>query len=44
VAQLLDGMTEGLAGRGLAPGLATDSAVRLLDGTVHRQATMLAYN
>ncbi len=44
VAQLLDGMTEGLAGRGLPPGVATDSALRLLDGTVNRQATMLAYN
>jgi DHA2 family multidrug resistance protein len=44
VAQLLDGMTEGLAGRGLPPGLATDSALRMLDGTVNRQATMLAYN
>src|SRR5439155_6339567 len=44
VAQMLDGVTEGLAGRGLAPGLATDSALRMLDGTVNRQATMLAYN
>jgi MFS transporter, DHA2 family, multidrug resistance protein len=44
VAQLLDGVTEGLAGRGLAPGLAPDRALRLLDESVHRQATMLAYN
>jgi len=44
VAHMLDGVTEGLAGRGLAPGLATDSALRMLDGTVTRQATMLAYN
>jgi len=44
VAQMLDGVTEGLAGRGIAPGLATDSALRMLDGMVNRQATMLAYN
>src|SRR5262249_296445 len=44
VAHMLDGVTEGLAGRGLAPGLATDSALRLLDGTGSRPATMLAYH
>ena len=44
VAQMLDGMTAGLAERGVPPGLATDSALRMLDGTVNRQATMLAYN
>jgi DHA2 family multidrug resistance protein len=44
VAQMLDGMTAGLAERGMPPGLATDSALRMLDGTVNRQATMLAYN
>jgi DHA2 family multidrug resistance protein len=41
---MLDGMTAGLADRGVPPGLATDRALRMLDGTVNRQATMLAYN
>jgi len=41
---MLDSMTGGLAERGLPPGLATDSALRMLDATVNRQATMLAYN
>jgi len=44
VAQMLDGMTERLTGRGIPSGFATDSALQLLDGTVTRQATMLAYN
>ena len=44
VAQMLDGLTAGLAERGIPPGLTTDSALRMLDGTVNRQATMLAYN
>jgi DHA2 family multidrug resistance protein len=44
VAQRLDGMTAELAERGMPPGLATDSALRRLEGTVNRQATMLAYN
>jgi DHA2 family multidrug resistance protein len=37
-------MTAELAERGMPPGLATDSALRRLEGTVNRQATMLAYN
>jgi DHA2 family multidrug resistance protein len=44
VAQRLDGMAAGLAERGVLPGLAADRALRLLEGTVNRQATMLAYN
>jgi DHA2 family multidrug resistance protein len=43
--QALDGLTGRLAaGGGLPPGLAEDSALKLLDGTVNRHATMLAYN
>jgi DHA2 family multidrug resistance protein len=39
----------GLSGRltvssGLPPGVAEDSAIKLLNGAVHRQATMMAYN
>ncbi len=42
--QALDGLTGRLAGSGLAPGIAEDSAIKLLDGTVTRHATMMAYN
>ncbi len=42
--QALDGLTGRLASSGLAPGVAEDSAVKLLDGTVTRHATMMAYN
>jgi DHA2 family multidrug resistance protein len=43
--QALDGLTGRLAtAGGLPPGLAEDSAIRLLDGTVTRQAMMMAYN
>ena len=43
--QTLDGLTGGLAaGPGLAPGTAENSALKLLDGTVTRHATMMAYN
>jgi len=43
--QALDGLTGRLATTGgLPPGLAEESAIRLLDGTVTRQAMMMAYN
>ncbi len=43
--QALDGLTGRLAaGSGLAPGMAEDSALKLLDGTVNRHAAMMAYN
>ena len=43
--QALDGLTGQLAAsRGLSPGVAEDSAIKLLDGVVNQQATMLAYN
>jgi DHA2 family multidrug resistance protein len=43
--QALDGLTGRLiAGGGLAPGMAEDSAIKLLDGTVNRHAAMMAYN
>lgn len=42
--QALDGLTGRLAGGGLPPGVAEDSAIRLLDVTVNRHASMLAYN
>ena len=43
--QMLDGLTGRLgAGRGLAPGTAESGALKLLDGTVTRHATMMAYN
>ncbi len=39
------GCTSRLAlGSGLLPGIAEDSALKLLDGMVNRHATMLAYN
>jgi DHA2 family multidrug resistance protein len=40
----LDGLTDRLANRGLPPGVADDSAMQLLNGTVNRHATMMAYN
>jgi DHA2 family multidrug resistance protein len=42
--QALDGLTGRLAGYGLPPGVAEQSAIKLLDGAVARQATMMAYN
>jgi DHA2 family multidrug resistance protein len=43
--QFLDGLAGRLSmGSGLPPGVAEDSALKLLDGTIMRQATMLAYN
>lgn len=43
--QALDGLTGRLAtGSGLPPGVAEDSAMKLLDVTVNRHASMLAYN
>ncbi len=42
--QVLEGLTGRLAGRGLPPGVAEESALKLLEGTVDRQATMMAYN
>jgi DHA2 family multidrug resistance protein len=42
--QALDGLTGRLASHGLAPGVAEQSALKLLDGEVARQATMMAYN
>jgi len=43
--QVLDGLTGRLAtAGGLPPGLAEDSAIKLLDGTVTRHATMMAFN
>jgi DHA2 family multidrug resistance protein len=43
-AQTLDGLTGRLAAHGLPPGVAEDSALKLLDGTVNQHATMMAYN
>ncbi len=40
----LDNLTARLAGGGLPPGTATDSALKMLSGTVSRHATMMAYN
>ena len=42
--QLLDGLTGRLASSGVPPGVAEDSALRLLAGAGRRQAMMLAYN
>jgi DHA2 family multidrug resistance protein len=43
--QALDGLTGRLAaGAGLPPGIAEDSAIKLIDGTVNRHAMMMAYN
>jgi hypothetical protein len=40
----LDNLTARLAGAGLPPGTATDSALKMLGGLVNRHATMMAYN
>lgn len=40
----VEGMTGLLVSRGLSLGEASQSALKLLDGNVHRQATMIAYN
>ena len=42
--QTLEGLAGRLATGGLPPGIAEDSALKLLDGTVNRHATMMAYN
>ncbi len=43
--QALDGITGRLVtGSGLPPGVAEDSAIKFLDGTVSRHAAMMAYN
>lgn len=42
--QAVDGLTGRLAGTGIPPGVAEDSALKMLDGTVNRHATMMAYN
>ena len=42
--QVFDGLTGQLASRGLPPGVAEDSALKLLGSTLQRQATMMAYN
>ncbi len=42
--QALDGLTGRLVSGGLPPGVAEDSAIKLLDGTVNRHAAMMAYN
>jgi MFS transporter, DHA2 family, multidrug resistance protein len=42
--QAFDGLTERLASSGLPPGVAADSALQLLNGTVNRHATIMAYN
>ena len=42
--QVFDGLTGQLASHVLLPGVAEDSALKLLGGTVQRQATMMAYN
>lgn len=42
--QAVEGLTNRLARNGLPPGVAEDSALKLLDGTVTRHATMMAYN
>jgi DHA2 family multidrug resistance protein len=42
--QALEGLTGRLTGSGLAPGVAEDSALKLLSGTVNRHAAIMAYN
>jgi DHA2 family multidrug resistance protein len=42
--QTFDGLTGRLAGSGLPPGVAEDSALRLINGTVNRHAAIMAYN
>jgi DHA2 family multidrug resistance protein len=43
-AAALEGLAGRLAGSGLAPGVAEDSTLKLLSGTVNRHATIMAYN
>jgi len=40
----LDNLTARLAGSGVPPGVAADSALQMLAGTADRHATMMAYN
>jgi MFS transporter, DHA2 family, multidrug resistance protein len=42
--QAFDGLTERLASSGLPPGVAEESALQLINGTVNRHATIMAYN
>jgi DHA2 family multidrug resistance protein len=42
--QAVEGLAGRLAGSGLPPGVAEGSALKMLDGTVNRHATMMAYN
>ena len=42
--QAIDNLSGRLASSGLPPGVAEDSAIKMLSGAVHRQATMMAYN
>ena len=42
--QAIEGLTGRLVNSGLAPGVAEESALKLLDTTVSRQATMMAFN
>ena len=41
---VLDNLTARLAGAGLSPGAAAESALKMLGGMVNRHATMMAYN
>jgi DHA2 family multidrug resistance protein len=41
---MLDNVTARLAGSGVSPGVAADSALHMLTGTATRHATMMAYN
>ena len=42
--QAFDGLAGRLASSGLPPGVAEDSALKLINGTVNRHATIMAYN
>jgi DHA2 family multidrug resistance protein len=42
--QAVDNLSARLASSGLPRGVAEDSAIKMLSGAVHRQATMMAYN
>jgi MFS transporter, DHA2 family, multidrug resistance protein len=43
-AAALEGLSGRLAGSGLAPGVAEDSTLKLLSGTINRHAAIMAYN
>jgi DHA2 family multidrug resistance protein len=43
-AQALEGLSGRLASSGLPPGVAEESALKLLDRSINLQATMMAYN